>query len=87
MPKVKLTVVESRCRSGYHTAGQEFIVGDICPPICHELWNNIYPSLYVLLNGGELDQGDARAKRFSAKCPDEGRVTVRAEVIDDCISH
>lgn len=45
MPKVKLTVVESR--------------------------------------GGELDQGDTRAKRFSAKCPDEGRVTVRAEVIDD----
>lgn len=83
MPKVKLTVVESRCRSGYCKKGDEFIVGDLCPPLCHELWNTIYPSLYVLLNGGDLDHGETRAKLFETHCPDEGRVIIRGEVIEE----
>ena len=44
--KVRLTITESNCRSGYFKAGEEFIVEDLCPPLCHELWNVIYP--YVL---------------------------------------
>ena len=44
MPKVKLTITESKCRCGYFKKGQEFIVEDLCPPLCHELWNSIYPS-------------------------------------------
>lgn len=83
MSKVKITVVESRCRGGYCKAGDEFIVEDLCPPICHELWNGIYPMVYALLNGAELDYGDARAKCFDAKCPDGGRVRVHGEVISD----
>ena len=83
MPKVKLTVVESRCRSGYCKKGDEFIVGDLCPPLCHELWNTIYPSLYVLLNGGDLDHGETRAKLFETRCPDEGRVVIRGEVVEE----
>ena len=82
MPKVKLTVVESRCRDGCCKAGDVFIVEGICPPLCHELWNAMYPSVYVLLNGGELDQGDTRAKEFDIKCPDGGRVCIHGEVME-----
>ena len=74
MPKVKLTITESKCRCGYFKKEQEFIVEDLCPPLCHELWNNIYPSVYALQNGASLDYGEGRAKVFDAKCPDEGRV-------------
>lgn len=35
--------------------GEKFIVDDLFPPLCHELWNSIYPSVYVLINGGDLD--------------------------------
>ncbi|MBO4563434.1 MAG: TIGR04076 family protein [Clostridia bacterium] len=83
MPKVKLTIRESKCRCGYFTAGQEFIVEDLCPPICHELWNSIYPSVYALLNGGCLDRGEGKAKQFDAECPDEGRVSIHGEVIEE----
>lgn len=82
MARVKLTITESTCRSGYCKAGDEFIVEDLCPPICHELWNIIYPSVYALQNGAELDHGNERAKEFDAKCPDGGRVSVHGEVID-----
>lgn len=82
MPKVKLTVTESRCRSGYCKAGDEFIVEDLCPPLCHELWNNIYPFVYALRNGADLDCGDTRAKCFDACCPDGGRVRIHGEAID-----
>ena len=83
MPKVKLTIVESRCRDGLYGAGDEFIVDNTCPPICHELWHDIYPSVYVLLNGGELDFGDSRVKKFSHRCGDEGRVLIKGEVIEE----
>ena len=82
MPKVKLTITESNCRSGLLKEGQEFIVDGVCPPICHELWNYIYPSLYVLLNGGTLDYGETRKKEFDVECPDEGRVHIHGEVIE-----
>ena len=82
MPKVKLTITESNCRCGYHKAGDTFLVEDLCPPLCHELWNAVYPSVYVLLNGGELDHGDIRAKVFDVKCPDGGRVIVHGEIAD-----
>ena len=82
MPKVKLTITESACRCGYHKAGDTFLVEDICPPLCHELWNSIYPSAYVLLNGGDLEYGEIRAKVFDAKCPDGGRVIVHGETVD-----
>ena len=83
MRKVKITVLSSRCRGGYCRAGDEFLVEDLCPPMCHELWNGIYPMVYALLNGAELDYGNSRAKCFDAKCPDEGRVSVHAEVIEE----
>lgn len=83
MPKVRLTILESRCRDGLYKAGDEFIVDNTCPPICHELWHNIYPSVYVLLNGGQLDYGDTKAKRFEHRCSDGGRVLIRGEVIEE----
>ena len=83
MAKVTLTVTESRCRCGYLNPGDEFIVGDLCPPICHELWNTIYPMVYALRNGAELDHGNVRAKMFDARCPDGGRVCVHGEVVED----
>ena len=82
MRKVRITVTESRCRGGYCKAGDEFIVEDLCPPMCHELWNSIYPMVYALLNGATLDYGTARAVCFDARCPDGGRVVVHGEVID-----
>lgn len=78
--KVKLTVLESKCRGGYHKVGDTYIVEDICPPICHELWQCIYPNIYVLLNNGNLDYGDIKAKKFQFRCPDEGRVLIQGEV-------
>lgn len=81
MPKVRLTVTKGECRCGCHKTGEEFIIGDLCPPLCHELWNSIYPSVYALLNGAELDYGSERAPCFDAKCPDGGRVCVHGEVI------
>lgn len=39
MIKIRLTITESNCRSGYFRAGEEFIVEDLCPPLCHELMN------------------------------------------------
>ena len=82
MPKVKLTITESACRSGYFKAGDTFIVEDLCPPLCHELWNIIYPYVFALQNGAELDCGEIRAKRFTAHCPDGGRVQIFGEVVE-----
>lgn len=82
MSKVKVSVTESRCRGGYLKKGDIFIVDDLCPPICHELWNNIYPSLYAIKNGATLDYGTERKRMFEAKCPDEGRVCIHCEVIE-----
>lgn len=83
MPKVRITITEGRCRSGYHKAGDTFIVEDICPPLCHELWNAMYPYVCVLKNGGDLDYGETRRKAFGAQCPDGGRVRVYAEVLGE----
>ncbi len=82
LPRVKITITSSRCRGGYFKKGQEFIVEDLCPPLCHELWNTIYPLIYALQNGAYLDYGNVRAKRFDAKCPDECRVSVHGKVIE-----
>ena len=81
MRKVKLSVTDGECRCGYHKTGEEFIIGDLCPPLCHELWHAIYPSVYALLNGAALDCGPERALKFDAKCPDGGRVCIHGEVI------
>mgnify|MGYP004571673091 FL=1 len=56
---------------------------DLCPPLCHELWNNIYPLVYALQNGALLDYGQTRAKMFDTECPDEGRVRIHGEVVED----
>ncbi|MBO4423164.1 MAG: TIGR04076 family protein [Clostridia bacterium] len=83
MKKVKLTVIKSDCRSGCHKAGDEFIVGVLCPPVCCELWNIIYPYVFALQNGAALDHGDGTAYVFEAACPDGGRVAVRGEVLEE----
>lgn len=82
MAKVLLTITESNCRCRYFKRGDQFMVKDLCPPICHELWNTIYPSVYALLNGAELDYGNKRSKCFDAKCSDEERVCIHGEVIE-----
>ncbi|WDV45901.1 TIGR04076 family protein [Clostridiaceae bacterium M8S5] len=81
--KVKLEVLESKCRSGYHKKGDTFIVEDLCPPICHELWQCIYPNVYTLLNGGNLDFGSKKCKMFRFRCPDNGRVLIKGEIYDE----
>lgn len=80
---VKLKIVESRCRCAYHKAGDVFVVKDLCPPICHELWQCIYPSVYALINGGSLDYGLERSKKFKFSCPDEGRVLIEGWLEDE----
>ena len=81
MKKIKITVLSSCCRGGVHRAGDEFIVEDICPPICAELWHRAYPYVFALQNGAELDCGDSKARSFTVSCPDEGRVTLKGELI------
>ena len=83
MEKVKLTITESKCRSGYFKCGEEFIVEDLCPPLCHELWNQIYPYVFALQNGASLDYGNIKVKQFDAKCPDGGRVCVHGEIVEE----
>ena len=83
MTKVRLTVLESRCRDRLCKAGDVFLVKNTCPPLCHELWSVIYPQVYTLLNGGLLDHGDARVSYFEASCPDGGRVRIRGERIEE----
>ena len=83
MSIVKLTVTESSCRCGYVKKGDEFIVDDLCPPICHELWNVAYPYIYTLLNGGALDCGDKKLREFDVRCPDDGRVFIHGETLDE----
>ena len=83
MPKVRLTITDSRCRCGYFQKGQTFLVEDLCPPLCHELWNSIYPLVYALQNGADLGYRQTRAKMFDAKCPDGGRVCIHGEVVED----
>ena len=83
MPKVKLTITESACRCGYFRAGQTFLVEDLCPPLCHELWNCIYPYVFALQNGADLDCGETRSKSFDGVCPDEARVCIHGELIPD----
>lgn len=78
---IKLTITEANCRCNYHSKGEEFLVGDLCPPLCHELWHTIYPSVYTLINGGTLDYGDSKDKCFNAGCPDGGRVRIHGEVL------
>ena len=79
--KVRLTITESDCRSGYFKTGEEFIVEDLCPPLCHELWNVIYPYVFALQNGAALDYGCKQDFQFDAKCPDGGRVCIHGEVV------
>ncbi|MBQ4578290.1 MAG: TIGR04076 family protein [Clostridia bacterium] len=78
-----MTVTQSRCRCGYHREGDTFVVEDLCPPLCHELWNRAYPYVFALQNGADLDKGDTRARCFEVCCPDEGRVCLRGEVIGE----
>ena len=82
MAKVKLTITESNCRCEYCKTGDEFIIEDLCPPLCHELWNAMYPFVYALLNGADLDYGDFRRRAFDAKCPDGGKVSIHGEITD-----
>lgn len=83
MSKVKLTVIESKCRCNYCKKGDVFIVDDLCPPLCHELWNQIYPYVFALKNGATLDYGETKAKCFDVICPDEGRVKIHGELINE----
>ncbi len=80
MRTVKLTITESCCRSGLFQPGDTFLVDELCPPLCHELWNIVYPYVFALQNGAELDHGDSRARFFEAACPDGGRVRLRGEL-------
>ncbi len=81
--KVKLTILESRCRDGLCKAGDVFWVDNVCPPLCHELWSVIYPQVFALQNGASLDRGDTRAACFTAACPDGGRVRLRGEAMPE----
>ena len=82
--KVKITITESRCRSGFHEKGQEYLIDEgrtVCPPVCMELWHYAYPYLWALLNGAELDHGVLASKSADVSCPDECRVKLHMEVL------
>ena len=83
LKKVRLTVIRSECRCKCCTNGDVYIVDDVCPPLCHELWQQIYPMVYALGNGAEMDCGNSRQKQFDAVCPDEGRVRIHGQVMED----
>jgi uncharacterized repeat protein (TIGR04076 family) len=82
MPKVKLTVLKSECRSGTCKTGDEFFVEDLCPPLCHELWYAAYPYVIALQSGGVLDYGSGKERAFDVICPDGGRVALHGELTE-----
>lgn len=82
MKQVRLTITESACRCAYHQKGDSFTVGDLCPPLCHELWHAVYPYVFALQNGAALDCGDGRGTSFDAQCPDGGRVRIHGELME-----
>ena len=82
MRKVKLTVTYSDCRSGHFSVGDTFVVDDLCPPICHELWNIVYPYVFALQNGAVLDADTGSARSFDACCPDGCRVKIHGELAE-----
>ena len=81
--KIKLTITQSQCRAHYFKKGDTFIVEELCPPLCHELWHAIYPFVYALQNGASIDDGEGRSKQFNAQCPDGQRVRIHGEVIEE----
>ena len=83
MKKVKLTITHANCRSGHFLQGETIVVDDLCPPICHELWNIIYPYVFALQNGAALDEGETRSLSFDAGCPDGCRVKVHGELLKE----
>ncbi len=83
MAKIKLTITDSCCRSGYFKGGETFIVDDLCPPLCHELWNVAYPYIFALKNGATLDKDSGKATVFDCACPDGGRVKLQGEVVEE----
>ena len=83
MAKIRLTITESACRSGYHNAGDEFVFDDLCPPLCAELWHAAYPYVFALQNGGALDCGETQSRSFDIACPDGGRVRLHGELTED----
>ena len=49
-----------------------------------ELWNYAYPYIWALLNGAESDSTDGTKKKSNnITCPDEGRVHLHIEVIEE----
>jgi len=83
MAKVRLTVTESRCRSQSCKAGDSYLVDLACPPLCMELWHAAYPYVFALLNGAALDSGETKARSFTVRCPDEGRVCLVGELVEE----
>ena len=83
MAKIRLTITQSACRSGWHTAGEEFIYDGRCPPLCAELWHAAHPYVFALQNGGMLDCGEMQSQSFDIVCPDGGRVRLHGERTED----
>ena len=81
MRRVRLTITDSWCRC--FCSERQFLVEDLCPPLCHKLWNSIYPQACALLNGAGLGYGGVRAKRFDAKCPNGGRASIHGEIMEE----
>ncbi len=52
--------------------------------MCVELWHYAYPYVWALLNGAETDAADGtKTKSGTVLCPDEGRVRLRIEAIEE----
>ncbi len=86
MSKLRLTITSSNCRNGFHKAGEQFLIDSartVCPPICMELWHQAYPYVFALLNGADLDCGEEKSNSFDVICPDQGRVRMHGELIEE----
>ncbi len=81
--KVKITILESRCRLGTCKKGDEYVFWDVCPPVCAKLWGLMWPEVLKLHNGGEVETERGPAKWFEADCPDGSFVRARAETVED----
>lgn len=77
MAKVKLTITKNNCTCGYYEDNQEFIIGDLCPPICSDVWYEMYPVILALQKDG-IYKGKTE---FDFDCKTEGKVGIHVGII------
>ena len=78
MRRVRMTVLQSSCRSMNCCAGDSCLVGEGSPPICCELWREAEARVRALQCSAAPELAV-----FTVGCPDGARITLRCEAVGE----